>query len=316
MVSNTEKVKAWYQKKKQDPNFYSEYKLKQKAYYEKRKQNPSFKEKKKIYNKKSNAIARAKIKLNKPPRIINCELCNKEFQAVTSRQKYCSKKCKKQQSYNNYYNELKADPVRYKKYLEKKNNTLKNNPERVKRKQEYLKKYQAEWKSKNKDKVQEWGREWKSKNKDKVQEWGREWRRKNKEKIKTYRKNYLLKPKTKEKQNIAIRRWKINKIKVDPIYRISERLRSYLSRSIKGQIKKPTKTEKIVGISYKELAKYLETKFKPGMTLTNYGEWHIDHIKPVTKFDLTKPGELEKCFHYTNLQPLWAKENIRKSNKY
>ena len=52
------------------------------------------------------------------------------------------------------------------------------------------------------------------------------------------------------------------------------------------------------------------------MTLENYGKWHIDHIKPVTRFDLTKPNELEKCFHYSNLQPMWAEENIKKGNKY
>ena len=52
------------------------------------------------------------------------------------------------------------------------------------------------------------------------------------------------------------------------------------------------------------------------MSMSNYGKWHIDHIKPVTKFDLTKPGELEKCFHYTNLQPMWARDNIRKNKKY
>ena len=120
----------------------------------------------------------------------------------------------------------------------------------------------------------------------------------------------------KKKQKDAERRWKRNKEKTDPIYRIQERLRSYLSRSIKGVIKKNSKTEKIVGTSFKDLVSHLEKQFKPGMTLSNYGKWHIDHIKPVSKYDLTKPGELEKCFHYTNLQPMWAIDNIKKSNKY
>ena len=60
----------------------------------------------------------------------------------------------------------------------------------------------------------------------------------------------------------------------------------------------------------------LEKKFKPGMTLSNYGKWHIDHVKPVAKFDLTISGELEKCFHYTNLQPLWALDNLKKGKKF
>lgn len=47
----------------------------------------------------------------------------------------------------------------------------------------------------------------------------------------------------------------------------------------------------------------------------NFG-WHVDHIKPCASFDLTKPEEQAKCFHYTNLQPLWARENIAKGDKY
>ena len=52
-----------------------------------------------------------------------------------------------------------------------------------------------------------------------------------------------------------------------------------------------------------------------GMIWENYGTWHIDHFYPCDSFDLTKDEEQKRCFHYTNLQPLWAKENIKKSNK-
>lgn len=63
--------------------------------------------------------------------------------------------------------------------------------------------------------------------------------------------------------------------------------------------------------------KYLESKFKDGMTWDNYGKygWHIDHIIPCCKFDLTKEEEQKKCFHYTNQQPLWATENLKKGAK-
>jgi hypothetical protein len=52
------------------------------------------------------------------------------------------------------------------------------------------------------------------------------------------------------------------------------------------------------------------------MTWDNYGSWHIDHIKPCSLFDLSKVSEQLECFHYLNLQPLWAKDNLQKSNKY
>ncbi len=61
--------------------------------------------------------------------------------------------------------------------------------------------------------------------------------------------------------------------------------------------------------------RWLEKQFKSGMTWENRSLWHIDHKRPVSSFDLTKPEEQKLCFHYTNLQPLWAVENLRKSAK-
>ena len=52
------------------------------------------------------------------------------------------------------------------------------------------------------------------------------------------------------------------------------------------------------------------------MSWDNYGEWHIDHIRPMASFNLQEQEEQLKCCHYTNLQPLWAEENLRKGNKY
>ena len=52
-----------------------------------------------------------------------------------------------------------------------------------------------------------------------------------------------------------------------------------------------------------------------GMTWDNYGEWHIDHIKPCSSFNMLIEEERKRCFHYTNLQPLWAIDNIKKSDK-
>ena len=75
-------------------------------------------------------------------------------------------------------------------------------------------------------------------------------------------------------------------------------------------------TFKLLGCSTKDWKIYLESKFVNGMNWDNYGEWHIDHIIPCAAFDLTKPENQKKCFHYSNTQPLWAKDNLRKGDKY
>ena len=81
--------------------------------------------------------------------------------------------------------------------------------------------------------------------------------------------------------------------------------------------KKLENTVTLLGCSKVELKQYLEGKFTFGMNWKNYGfGWHIDHIKPCSKFDLARLEEQRRCFHYTNLQPLWARENLSKGNKY
>ena len=72
----------------------------------------------------------------------------------------------------------------------------------------------------------------------------------------------------------------------------------------------------LTGCSKDELFKYLESKFIEDMTWDNYGKWHIDHIRPCASFNLENSEEQIECFHYTNLQPLWAKDNISKGSKY
>lgn len=116
----------------------------------------------------------------------------------------------------------------------------------------------------------------------------------------------------KDKNNIMKRR----KNNID--YRIKSRLRDRLRDALKSQsIKKQYHTIDLLGCSIIELKALIENKFKDGMTWSNYGKngWHIDHIKPCCSFNLLKKEEQEKCFHYTNLQPLWQRENLQKSGK-
>jgi len=99
-----------------------------------------------------------------------------------------------------------------------------------------------------------------------------------------------------------------------------KQLRCAVSRSINQKLKRKggSKSGSILEAlpySIEELKIHLESKFQPGMTWENYGEWHIDHVVPLAKFDLLNREELLKACNYTNLQPLWAIDNIKKRDK-
>lgn len=93
-------------------------------------------------------------------------------------------------------------------------------------------------------------------------------------------------------------------------------LRSRLVQALKG-IAKSTTTLNLLGCSIEELRTHLEKQFSEGMSWDNYGRngWHVDHIKPLSSFDLLESEQQFKACHYSNLQPLWAEDNLRKSNK-
>lgn len=130
---------------------------------------------------------------------------------------------------------------------------------------------------------------------------------KNKEKINKYRRDY-------GKKNRKILN-NYNKIKysIDINHKLGMILRTKLGKVIKNG-----STVKDLGCSINELKVYLEEQFKPGMSWNNYNKetWHIDHIIPLCRFNLSNREEFLKACHYTNLQPLWAKDNLTKGKKY
>lgn len=145
---------------------------------------------------------------------------------------------------------------------------------------------------------------------------------KHKEQYKNYKHNYylknieIIKEKQKKYRNIFNIKRK-EKYKNDLNYKLINIIRSRLRITLKNQkAKKQRKTIEYLGCDIIYLIKYLESKFQPGMTWENYNYygWHIDHIIPLSSFDLTDEKELKKACHYTNLQPLWAKDNFRKSD--
>ena len=105
----------------------------------------------------------------------------------------------------------------------------------------------------------------------------------------------------------------------DPIFKLERNLRCRLYHAIRSQnAEKKFKTFDLTGCTFEYLQKHIENQFYDEMSWENYGKsgWEVDHIKPICKFNLLDDDELKKCFHYTNLQPLWEKENRKKSGKY
>jgi hypothetical protein len=161
------------------------------------------------------------------------------------------------------------------------------------------------------------------KNKEEILKNKKIYREKNKEEILKYAKIYYNKNKEeilknansyREKNKEKINKYRENRKKTNPLFKLSCNIRVAIYSIIKKQgYKKESKTFKILGCSYEEFKHYIERQFKKGMTWDNQGEWHLDHIYPVS---LAKDeAELIKLNHYTNFQPLWAKDNLSKHNK-
>lgn len=167
---------------------------------------------------------------------------------------------------------------------------------------ECVKKYFKEYYKKNKNKIKERSKEWRKENLDK----SRKWEEENKEHRKKWKKEWI--DKNREKINTAER----ERRKTDISYKVKKNLRRRVNDVVN---KKAGKTMELVGCSLLALLKHLEKNFVEGMTWENYGEWHIDHIIPCASFDLTVEEEQKKCFHYSNLQPLWGIDNLKKGDK-
>jgi hypothetical protein len=104
------------------------------------------------------------------------------------------------------------------------------------------------------------------------------------------------------------------KMENDPVYRFKIKIRKRIRSILKDRgYTKKSKTHEILSISYEEFNLHMERQFVKGMTWDNYGEWHIDHIIPLAT--AICEDDVIRLNHYTNLQPLWAEDNIRKGSK-
>ena len=182
---------------------------------------------------------------------------------------------------------------------------------------ERLLKCHKEYNDNNKEKISEQKIEYGKKNKERILKYGKEYRKKNKEKISEQRKEYF-------KVYCKNNREKINAnnnkhYKENFKFRLNRCVRSSVRDSLKlNNISKNGRHwEDLVGYTSQELIDYLEKLFLPGMTWDNYEEWHLDHILPQSFFEYNSTDDVEfkYCWSLDNLQPLWAKDNIRKSDK-
>jgi hypothetical protein len=245
-----------------------------------------------------------------------CIICRTYFisKLKTSGLPYkCCDKCREHQK--EYYKENADKLKEYKK----------ENADKAKEyKKEYadkLKKYQKEYYKENADKIKEYQKKYKKENADKLKEYKKEYY-----KIKEYYKENAdkIKEQTKKykKENAdKIKEYKQNiKKNNTPLYLVYLQ-RQQLSRIIKFSNEfKITHSVEYLGCSGNDLKIFLQSKIDLYNTTNdvkmNWDNIHIDHIKPISKFDLDNQDEFLECCHYTNLQPLFIKDNLSKHNKW
>lgn len=160
-------------------------------------------------------------------------------------------------------------------------------------------------------------KKWRDNNKDYVSNKHKTWSINNKDHLKEYMKNYRSENYDSIKQ--TKRTYEKNRKSIDPIYKLIGNFRTAIYTVLKeNNVKKRGHYFEILGYTQEELINHLEKQFKNGMTWDNYGEWHVDHKRPITSFIFKNISDedFKKCWSLENLQPMWGSENISKSNHY
>jgi hypothetical protein len=154
----------------------------------------------------------------------------------------------------------------------------------------------AAWRKANPEKVKSSSAKYQKANLDKFKTANLKWQKKNLEKLRVYRAAYQK-----------------NRRAADPVYAMSVRLRNRLSLAFKTNgYKKQSTTEQMLGCSFAKFKMHIEKQFINGMSWDNRADWHLDHILPLS---CATTGEgLEKLSHYSNIRPIWAADNLAKSD--
>ena len=255
-----------------------------------------------------------------------CAYCGKTFiQKFIQEVKYCSRKCCEIVSWKNFEvirkKRRKIDPIYLAHERQIQKQWRENNKEKVRQsakkaqsKESYKIKRRAWWKIYMSNptihnKRREWERKWRSQ--DHVKAKNKLYKLNNREHISIKGREYSQRAEVRNRVRERTR----YRLKNDPIFKLKcnvrTRIRLYVKR---GLAKKTLPTSVLIGCSWEFLKNHLEKQFKPRMSWANYGKWHIDHYRPMASFNLFKQKELLKCCNFSNLQPLWAIENLRKSD--
>lgn len=183
------------------------------------------------------------------------------------------------------------------------------------------------------DEKREYDKQYRDEHKDQISIYLASYYRENEEYLKEYARQYVKENQDKilareeskrEQRQEYKKRYAKERIQRDPQFKLACRVRSRLSSYLRHyQAKKSAHTLDLLGCSIEDLVGHLESRWLPDMTWENYGmwrrgqpmTWHIDHIRPCASFDLSDPEQQRICFHYTNLQPLWAIDNMSKNDR-
>ncbi len=164
---------------------------------------------------------------------------------------------------------------------------------------------------KNSDKKISYQKDYAQDNKEHIKEYLKVYRQSNSEILKVKRKEYNKK--NSEQINLSRRKRYKERYQTDLNFKLKLIHRNILKRTLNDI--KVKRTSELLGYTSEELRFYLESKFIEDMSWENYGEWEIDHIKPITAFDLINtPANIVSAL--LNLQPLWKIDNIKKGNNY
>lgn len=166
--------------------------------------------------------------------------------------------------------------------------------------------YMRGYYDKNHEKIKAYQKTYYEANSETVRERVAAWKAENKDHVDAYNQKYRENHSEDHAEYIKCRRSE------DPKFKLICSIRNLLNNAFNKRmnVEKSLQAEEILGCSLEFFIEHLQSQFKEGMTIENHGEWHIDHIIPLSS--ATTEEEVIKLNHYTNLQPLWAKENLSK----